>query len=87
MGLATSGGTLHVTDLDRIEVSNLSRQFLFRAENVGQQKSVCAAARAKKMNGQMAIKCHETPVGPKTEDYFDEKFWDNLYGVCNALDN
>eukprot|EP01062_Namystynia_karyoxenos_P018915 TRINITY_DN1705_c0_g1_i2.p1 TRINITY_DN1705_c0_g1~~TRINITY_DN1705_c0_g1_i2.p1 ORF type:complete len:1280 (+),score=513.52 TRINITY_DN1705_c0_g1_i2:119-3958(+) len=87
MGMATAGGTLHVTDLDRIEVSNLSRQFLFRQENVGQQKSRCAAARALKINKDMQIKCHETPVGPNTEDYFGEKFWDGLHGVCNALDN
>eukprot|EP01065_Artemidia_motanka_P027101 TRINITY_DN32336_c0_g1_i1.p1 TRINITY_DN32336_c0_g1~~TRINITY_DN32336_c0_g1_i1.p1 ORF type:complete len:1249 (+),score=452.60 TRINITY_DN32336_c0_g1_i1:67-3813(+) len=87
MGMATGGGVLHVTDLDRIEVSNLSRQFLFRQENVGQQKSRCAAARAKVMNPSMNISCHEVPVGTNTETHFHSNFWDSLHGVCNALDN
>lgn len=35
-------GELVVTDNDRVEVSNLSRQFLFREDNVGKPKSeVC----------------------------------------------
>eukprot|EP00756_Hemistasia_phaeocysticola_P015262 Hpha_TRINITY_DN15396_c6_g10::TRINITY_DN15396_c6_g10_i1::g.88933::m.88933/K03178/UBE1, UBA1; ubiquitin-activating enzyme E1 len=87
MGMATSGGTLHVTDLDRIEVSNLSRQFLFRQANVHQQKSRCAAARANDINSETNIKCHEVAVGTNTEDYFHGQFWDGLDGVCNALDN
>ena len=33
-------GKLIITDPDHIEVSNLSRQFLFRPENIRQSKSV-----------------------------------------------
>eukprot|EP01105_Mastigella_eilhardi_P027953 TRINITY_DN890_c0_g1_i1.p1 TRINITY_DN890_c0_g1~~TRINITY_DN890_c0_g1_i1.p1 ORF type:complete len:1097 (-),score=334.49 TRINITY_DN890_c0_g1_i1:94-3342(-) len=88
MGLgAGEGGVVHVTDMDRIEVSNLNRQFLFRAENVGQQKSVCAANAAKLMNPRMNITCFETKVGPETENIFHDDFWAGLDGVCNALDN
>lgn len=87
MGLGTKGGYIHITDMDTIEVSNLNRQFLFRLfirimffilfrqENVGQQKSTCAAQRAKEMNPEMNIIVHETPVMPTTEDKFNDEFW------------
>jgi len=88
MGVGTGkDGVVHVTDMDRIEVSNLNRQFLFRRENVGQQKSVCASNAAKVMNPAIKIQCHETKVCPETEDVFDDAFWTPLTGACNALDN
>mmetsp|Transcript_11472 Transcript_11472/g.12589 ORF Transcript_11472/g.12589 Transcript_11472/m.12589 type:complete len:1077 (+) Transcript_11472:2-3232(+) len=87
MGLGAKGGYVTVTDMDTIEVSNLNRQFLFRKENVTQAKSVCASNRARVMNPDMTIKCHETPVGPDTENVFNDAFWTDLDGVCNALDN
>jgi len=88
MGLGTGkDGKVYVTDMDRIEVSNLNRQFLFRRENVGQQKSVCASNAAKVMNPAIKIDCFETKVCPETEDVFNDSFWLSLTGVCNALDN
>ena len=40
MGVATGeGGKITVTDMDVIETSNLSRQFLFREADVRQLKS------------------------------------------------
>jgi ubiquitin-activating enzyme E1 len=87
MGLGTRGGRVFVTDMDRIEVSNLNRQFLFRKENVGQPKSVTAAAAAKVMNPEMNIECFETHVGDDTENFFHDGFWEQLDCVCNALDN
>lgn len=81
------GGMLTVTDADRIELSNLTRQFLFREHNVGHPKSKAASAMAQVMNPGMKVKALEMFVGPKTEDHFNDDFWLGLDGVCNALDN
>lgn len=85
--------------MDRIEKSNLSRQFLFRTTDIGQSKSMTAAKAIQQMNKDMKITCYETKVcmwfdlmavtlaGAETENIFTPSFWDSLDGVCNALDN
>jgi ubiquitin-activating enzyme E1 len=80
-------GHLTVTDADRIELSNLSRQFLFREHNVGQPKSRAAGVMARQMNNGLTVNSLEMFVGPKTETHFNDEFWMGLDGVCNALDN
>ena len=81
------GGRVTVTDMDRVERSNLSRQFLFRARHIGQPKSSTAVAAAAGLNAEMRAEAFETRVGPDSEGLFDDAFWDGLSGVCNALDN
>ncbi|EZG71894.1 putative ubiquitin-activating enzyme E1 [Gregarina niphandrodes] len=88
LGITPNGGMITLTDMDRIELSNLNRQFLFRKEHVGHSKSKTAAEVVKKMNKEAQIKCLEARVGIETEgDIFTEKFWQNLDIVINALDN
>lgn len=80
-------GSLVVTDNDRIEVSNLSRQFLFREENVGQPKSAAAGARMRQMNPDAKVDPRQDYVGTATEHLFPDTFWQSLDVVVNALDN
>jgi len=58
-----------VTDADRIELSNLTRQFLFREHNVGQPKSRAAAAMAQQMNPKFNVEAMELFVGAKSEGF------------------
>lgn len=88
MGIGTGpDGVVHVTDNDNIELSNLSRQFLFRSHHIGRPKSVCGSEVAREMNADLNLRTHETKVAPDTENVFDDRFWDSLTGVWNALDN
>ena len=64
MGLgAGPDGGVHVTDMDQIERSNLSRQFLFRETDIKQSKSTCAARAVKTMNPQFNVKAWNVRVG------------------------
>ncbi|PVD24234.1 hypothetical protein C0Q70_14704 [Pomacea canaliculata] len=88
MGVACGGnGLVHVTDMDRIEKSNLNRQFLFRSWDVQKSKSATAAAAVKAMNPSIKVKAKEDRVGPETESIFTDEFFESLDGVANALDN
>jgi ubiquitin-activating enzyme E1 len=70
MGLASGpNGIIHVTDLDTIEKSNLNRQFLFRAKDLGHFKAEVAAAAVADMNPDLKghILSKQDPVGESTE--------------------
>lgn len=90
IGLATGPkGKISVADMDSIEKSNLNRQFLFRPKDVGKMKSDCAAGAVQAMNTDLKgkIVVLKDRVGQDTEHIFNEKFWEELDGVTNALDN
>jgi ubiquitin-activating enzyme E1 len=70
MGLGSGkNGIIHVTDLDTIEKSNLNRQFLFRAKDLGNFKAEVAAVAVSEMNPDLdgSILAKQEPVGPTTE--------------------
>ena len=87
LGEKAAGGKILVTDMDRIEKSNLSRQLLFRSSDIGHAKSTRAALAAQQLNPQINVEGIEKRVGADSEDVFDDKFWSSLDGVCTALDN
>lgn len=88
MGVACGPeGKIIVTDMDRIEKSNLNRQFLFRPWDVQKAKSSTAAAAVKQMNPACMIEAQENKVGAETEHIYHDEFFEQLDGIANALDN
>ncbi len=68
MGASTSGnGKCFVTDDDNIEISNLNRQFLFRKQHVGQNKSQTACGVGMKMNPQSRFESLKLRVSSENE--------------------
>ena len=56
--LASSGvGTLLLNDFDRVDASNLPRQILFDARDVGEHKVVAAKKRLEIMNPDVNVEC------------------------------
>ena len=89
MGFCTSDekSKFIVTDNDSIEISNLSRQFLFRKKDVGASKAITASNSVKLMNPKFQISGLQKKVCEETEDYFDEKFWLNQDFIIMAVDS
>lgn len=88
MGVGTRG-TIHLTDMDNIEKSNLNRQFLFRPQHVGKSKALTAAEQAIGLNPDLKghIMARTDRIGPETEACFSPAFFSQLDWVANALDN
>lgn len=80
-------GNIVITDMDHIEKSNLSRQFLFRTADIGKPKSVIATEKGKCMNPFVKIEAHENKVCDESLDVYNDVFFKPLTCVANALDN
>ena len=82
-------GSIYLTDPDIIEVSNLTRQFLFREKHLRLPKSSTAAAAAIQMNPNLNghIFAQLDKVCEETENIFTDQFFSSLDFVANALDN
>jgi len=88
MGFSSEKGSeFTVVDNDHIEISNLTRQFLFRRNNVGQSKSIVGSKSAKEMNQSFNVKGIQTKVCMDTEKAFDEKFWEKQDIIIFAVDS
>ena len=88
LGLATKdGATIHVTDMDSIEKSNLSRQFLYRDADIDQPKSTTAAKKVTDFNPDVNVVAYQERVGSDNEEVFNDDFFNKLAFVTNALDN
>jgi len=80
-------GQLDIVDLDHIEHSNTSRQFLFGSEDIGQSKSKVAAHKIKDINSKMNIISHGNKLTPEDSKFTDKVFGSNPTCVISALDN
>jgi len=81
--LALSGfRDVHVIDMDTIDVSNLNRQFLFRARDVGSAKATTAANFINERVPACRVTAHVGKVQEK-----DSAFYAQFNVVCSGLDN
>nr|XP_003409697.1 ubiquitin-like modifier-activating enzyme 7 isoform X1 [Loxodonta africana] len=88
MGLgASDSGSITVADMDHIERSNLSRQFLFRPQDIGSPKAKVAAEAASRLNRGLQVTPLTHPLDHTTEHIFGDSFFSRVDGVAAALDS
>ncbi|XP_025740593.1 ubiquitin-like modifier-activating enzyme 7 isoform X2 [Callorhinus ursinus] len=86
LGAGASGGVT-VADMDHIERSNLSRQFLFRTQDVGRPKAEVAAEATHRLNADLQVTPLTYPLDPTTEHIYGDNFFSRVDGVAAALDS
>ena len=88
MGVATKNNSkVTVTDNDCIENSNLNRQFFFKKEHVGKNKSLIVCEQVKKINPEFNCESFEIEVREGNENLFNETFYKKQDFVLIAVDN
>ena len=88
MGFCTDKDAKYVvTDNDNIEISNLSRQFLFKKKDVGKSKALVAIESTKEMNPEFNGEGLQLKVCPETENVFNEDFWEKQDFIIFAVDS
>ncbi|KAH3732046.1 Ubiquitin modifier-activating enzyme 1 [Pelomyxa schiedti] len=86
LGAATErNGHLHVVDMDSIENSNLSRQFLFRPTDIGLPKSQVAVKAALKINPEINATAYNMML--QRSDVFTYEFFSSIDVIISALDS
>lgn len=84
---AGGGGSVTVADMDHVERSNLSRQFLFRPQDIGRPKAEVAAVAAQRLNPDLQVTPLTYPLDPTTEHVYGDHFFSRVNGVAAALDS
>ena len=78
---------ISIIDMDKIERSNLNRQFLFDHSSIGKYKSEVAVKKIYEYRQDPTLKINSYIGNIKDEDKFGTKFYSNFDLILNGLDN
>ena len=88
MGISTSRKSkFTITDYDLIEISNLTRQFLFQSEHIGLEKSKVARDSIIEMNNDFNCESYSIKIGYESEDIFGDEFFEKQDFLISAVDS
>ena len=78
---------ISVVDMDKIEKSNLNRQFLFDRTCIGKYKSEMAVESVKKARNDPSLNLKSYVGNIKDKILFPDNFFETFSLIVNALDN
>ena len=78
-------GTLDLFDPDTISETNINRQLLALHSTVGEYKTAVAAARAKDINPDVTVNCHNVFYWPPNADEFDLSVYDYIVDTVDPV--
>ena len=78
---------ISIIDMDKIERSNLNRQFLFDHSSIGKYKSEIAVKKIYEYRQDPSLKIQSFIGNIKDENKFGTKFYSNFDLILNGLDN
>ena len=78
---------ISIVDMDKIEISNLNRQFLFDKTCIGKYKSEMAVLSIKKFRKDNSLNLKSYVGNIKDKNQFNNKFFSQFDIILNALDN
>ena len=76
-----------ICDMDKIEKSNLNRQFLFNSNDIGKFKSEVVKNKISEINSSINIHSFTCKIEKESENIFDSQFYNNVTCIMGALDN
>ncbi len=84
--LARSGvGALDLIDKDVVNLSNVNRQIIALHSTVGRLKTEVAAERAKDINPDIKVRCHNVFYLPENADEFDFSVYDYIVDAIDTV--
>lgn len=84
--LVRSGiGYIDLIDNDTISPTNINRQILATTATIGKSKVDVAAKRAKEINPDITVSCHNTFFMPDTSHLFDFKAYDYIVDAIDTV--
>jgi len=88
MGISTARESkFTITDYDLIEISNLTRQFLFQSEHIGMEKSKIAKDSILEINNDFNCESYSIKIGYESEDIFGDEFFEKQDFLISAVDS
>ena len=80
-------GSILVIDDDKIEISNLNRQFLFNEEHKGKSKAYIACKSAKEINNDLQCNYISKRISPDNKNIFNKTYFNKVDFVLGAIDS